>query len=746
MCVRFLGGLGLCMLGIMAMRAGLAAEAPAAAAAGSQAAPAAASGQQADATQQSSDQLQTVVVTAEKRTESEQKAPATISVVSGEDLEIRGVNDISEATVMFPSVKLGQISGTTHMYIRGIGAEQDRASIDPLSTMTENGIVIPREVTGNNLFDVSAVEVLPGPQSTLYGTSAAGGIVSVVDNRPTQVQEGYALLDLGNYDYKHVLAVQNMPVSDDLAVRLAVDSATHDGYETSGADAEDELGARVSLLYHPSSELTTYLWYSFNHTGGEPGNTVTLTGNNVFANPRNPWDDSSCTPSGAGAPLGANPLCDPDYIGAASQDFRTNMGGGQIDWHVGDVTVSMLPGAVIDGGTTLQYFGPYPNYQVIGDHQYSDELRITSDSVKPFKWVAGAYWYQQREYQYFSVNNTLIENLERTQGNPELWNEDRTLAVFGQLTYSITDSLRVTGGLRYSSNHKDANGCNCAAGDGEGVYFTFDHTWPRLDWKGGLEADIGSNGLWYATVQTGYDNGAYQYYNESGLLGVQNRGPAPLVQPSTLVSYSTGTKFRFLDNRLEFNNELYFYDYKDLLIAPFDDNPLHYGTAFYSANRTEIYGDELDLKILVTRHDQLDLSVNYNHARAVDFVVGEPPVDYDGLQLIEAPDVVGNLGYRHTWLLPGGSDVELNADTHYENGFWGTFNHAPTTHQPAFTMTDANLTWNSADDKLSIGVWGRNLENSAVIGPGAYVGAGLIGGVYWVLPPRTFGVKLGLHW
>ena len=188
------------------------------------------------------------------------------------------------------------------------------------------------------------------------------------------------------------------------------------------------------------------------------------------------------------------------------------------------------------------------------------------------------------------------------------------------------------------------------------MYFTFNHNWPRLDWKVGLEADIGANGLWYATVQTGFSNGAYQYYNTSGLLGAANSGPAPLVEPSKLVSYSTGTKFRFLDNRLEVNNEVYFYNYKDLLIAPFDDNPAHYGTAFYNADKTEIYGDELDVKFLVTADDQIHLNFNYNHARAINFIVGDPPVNYGGLQLIEAPDVVSDLGYRRTWHIPGGRE------------------------------------------------------------------------------------------
>ncbi len=225
-----------------------------------------------------------------------------------------------------------------------------------------------------------------------------------------------------------------------------------------------------------------------------------------------------------------------------------------------------------------------------------------------------------------------------------------------------------------------------------------------------------------------------------------NAGPAPLVQPSTLVSYSTGTKFRFLDNKLEVNNEVYFYNYKNLLIAPFDDNPAHYGTAFYNADKTEIYGDELDVKYLLTPNDQVHLNFNYNHARAIDFIVGDPPENYGGLQLIEAPDIVTDLGYRRNWIIPGGAGVEFNLDTHYENGFWGTFNHAPTTHQPAFTMTDSNITYRSENGKWNVGLWGKNLENKAVIGPGAYVGAGTIGGVYWLLPPRTFGLRAGVNW
>ena len=343
-------------------------------------------------------ELSEIVVTAEKRTENIEKAPVTVSVVSGEDLTIRGIDDISEATVMFPSVKFGQISGTTHLYIRGIGAEQDRASIDPLSAMTENGINIPREATGNDIYDVSAVEVLPGPQSTLYGASAAGGIVSVVDNRPVNKEGGYAIFETGNYDLKHVTAVENMPLNDVFYVRAAFDDVVHDGYETSGAQAQDELGARISAVYAPSKDFNGYMWYSYNHTGGEPANTVTLlgtSGNHTFADPNHPWNDSLCTPSGAGAPLGVNPTCDPFLHRAAVPGLQHQHARRPVRLApAGRDLSSMIPGALIHGWHVAAVLQPLPE---LAGHRHPPVQQRAAHHQRlreTFKWVGGLYWYR----------------------------------------------------------------------------------------------------------------------------------------------------------------------------------------------------------------------------------------------------------------------------------------------------------------------------------------------------------------
>ncbi len=678
--------------------------------------------------------IEEIVVTAEKHSENLQQAPAAITVVSGEVLAARGFQDIRDATVPFPSVEFSPLGSITHLYIRGIGAEQDRANIDPLVVMSQDGVNLPREITGNNLFDIASIESLPGPQSTLYGNSSAGGAVSITNNRPVNSFMSSAAVEGGNYGFVHATAVENIPVSDALAVRGAFDYARHDGYYAEGSDAEDEFGGRVSALYKPTDDVSAYLWGSYNHTAGAPAAAVGFTANGVPANPRNPWSNNSCAPTGAGFPLGANPACDPLYGGAPTQPSDTQIVSGELQWRLDGVTLFMTPSYLYDQQSILQYFGPFPNAQHIWDHQWSDELKAVSDSGGPLKWLAGLYWYKDSQYQFFNLNGSA--------GNPAVRNNETTYAAYGQATYAIQDWLRVTGGLRYSSNEKDGYGCNCTAGDNEGIYFTSRHTTPSVDWKVGLDADIAPRSMAYATVQTGYDNGTYNYYNTSGLLGPQNAGPSPLVPATRLLAYTVGIKNRFFGGTLQVNDEAYYYDYKNLLVAPFDSNPAHFGNAFYAAEKTAIYGDELDVLFFATPADQLSANLGLLHAAAVNFVVGDPAVNYDGYQLVDSPTVTLNVGYQHTFDLSDGANVAFSANTHYESGYWTTFNHYAASHQGAFTNTDITLTYTSADGRWSASLWTKNVEDSAVIGIGGQVGAGALQSIGVLRPPRTFGVRL----
>ena len=136
-----------------------------------------------------------------------------------------------------------------------------------------------------------------------------------------------------------------MPLSDVFYIRAAFDAGCTT-VTRRAAPRRRMNSARASPQSMPRKDFNAYMWYSYNHTGGEPANTVTLTGNHPFADPKNPWNDA-CTPSGAGAPLGVNATCDPFFIGPQFQDFRTNIGGAQFDWHLPGFTISDIPGALV---------------------------------------------------------------------------------------------------------------------------------------------------------------------------------------------------------------------------------------------------------------------------------------------------------------------------------------------------------------------------------------------------------------
>ena len=183
----------------------------------------------------------------------------------------------------------------------------------------------------------------PARKARCTAMGGAGGAVVIANNRPVLNRlQITSLLEAGNYAFGHNTSVINVPLSDHLAVRAAVDYAYHQGYFTEGADAENQVAGRLSSLYEDGT-FTGYVWYNFNNTAGAPPSFTTLIGNNFFENPSNPWNNYSCRPTGVGVPLGANPSCDPDYITAPTQSAHTSIGGGEFDWRFNGFTVSLTP-------------------------------------------------------------------------------------------------------------------------------------------------------------------------------------------------------------------------------------------------------------------------------------------------------------------------------------------------------------------------------------------------------------------
>ena len=186
--------------------------------------------------------LQEVIVTANKQEQLQQKAPAAITAIDGESLVHSGITDIRAVQDFVPSVRFQQENDSTEIYIRGVGSTLDFPQITPPNSFNLNGVSVPREATSVPLYDIGQIEVLPGPQGTLYGSSALGGAVNVNFRRPTMQYETSTVLEVGDYGTYHVSAAQNLPLGDALAVRAALDYLRHDGYMTSGADSPGRSG------------------------------------------------------------------------------------------------------------------------------------------------------------------------------------------------------------------------------------------------------------------------------------------------------------------------------------------------------------------------------------------------------------------------------------------------------------------------------------------------------------------------
>ncbi len=660
--------------------------------------------------------LAEIVVTAQKRSEDLQRTPAAVTVMSGEKLVSAGVTDIRGVQNLVPSVRFQAENASTEIYIRGVGSTLDLPNIEPPTAFNFNGVYIPREGNSVGLFDIERIEVLPGPQGTLYGRAALGGTVNVSFNRPGRELATNALLEIGDYSLVHGAVAQDLPVSDALALRVAGDYVRHDGYLRTGADSKDDYALRLSGLFEPNEDLSLYVWAHGARKDGASPNLVRrgYNGGEFGGDPTafetgDPWNDV-ITPT------------EPD---AGEQDYDNLVIGAQVDWRFGGTTLTWIPGYFFldwDGNYWLENL---PSLLTAHYNQITNEVRLTGEAGR-WRWLAGVYQYRVSNDGRFVVNGFPLADISR--------NRLEGYAAFGEATLSATDRVRLTAGARFSSDKREGQGQTAF-----GQPYTASQDFDRVDWKLGLEFDLRDALMLYGIVQTGYQPGTYNLFPAT--LTQDN-----LVDDANLTAVSAGFKSRWLDERLQVNNELFYYDYRDLLVQSFNLNTALLTT--FNAAKTKIYGNQLDLLYQATDAARLDLSVGYLHARYDEFEVpadidiGTPNRDFSGYELQYAPDWTVTAGYQHDFRI-GRGYLRARLEGRYESDFWGTFAQNRGTQQTAYTKTNASLTFYSGDDRWSLGLWVRNIENEAVLAAtttgqfGPYADA-------FLEPPRTYGLRFTL--
>ncbi|WP_051585430.1 TonB-dependent receptor [Sphingobium sp. DC-2] len=687
--------------------------------------------------------IQEIVVTAARRAESAQRAALSIQALSSEDLSRAGVVQPEDISSIAPGVSIGAGGNYPQIYVRGVGSSGNNAYAEAAVAFHIDNVYVGRPWQQRGaFFDLDRVEVLKGPQGTLYGRNASGGAINLISARPRLGEYGgFVEMEAGNYDLMRGTAAANIPLGGTLALRAAGQIIHRNGYLSDGTDDDKAQSARLQLLYRPSDDFSLLLHASYQHVGGRGGGSTILP----FVS-GDPW--TSNTDPAILAVYAADPV--PILTRPTNQfmlDIKAYQLSAELTWNFGPATLTVIP--AYRGGEyhDLHNKPGFPTGDNEKTSQLSLEARLSGESDR-LKWVAGGYFFDENQ-DPVDGEPVLFADLGPTVSYQYPSARARSYAAFGQATFSLTDTFRMTGGLRYTREKKQLGGysdaysaprpgCSppyifdpAAPNPPAFCFFSFpltgSRTFKNLSWKAGAELDVGPRSLLYVNASTGFKSGGFF--------------PAPAPDNSfgaeKVLAFEVGSKNRFLDNRLQVNVEGFYWRYTDqqLPFLKFTSTPGYLSQVVENAGKARIYGADADIVFQPTAQDNFSLKVQYLNTRYKQFtyegvVIPSPPVtscdmgpvvgvtvqvNCTGKPLIKSPKWSGTASYRHTFELPSGSSIEPGVYVQFESSSYQAAEYLKAEKQDAYAMLDADLTFYGPERRLSIAAYVQNITNKAVI-------------------------------
>lgn len=748
------------------------------------------------------DGLQDIIVTAQQRGENLQKAAVPLSVVTGEELRDAGIVAVDTLQRNVPALQVGNGATGNIIFIRGVGSFSISPTSDPAVAYNLDGVYVGRSgSTSGAFFDLQRVEVLKGPQGTLYGRNATAGAINVLPAQPVLGEfSGYGTATYGNYDAYSVEGAVNIAAGENAGLRFSGIYAQHDGYLRDGTSSDKTLGLRGQVKVELDPQLTVRVAADYAHQGGS-GTSATYTGRVAFSptagafvfTPSNlPVSEGLRTPAAqafrqtgaAGTiagrfndPLAFDQYVDSDLFGVAAYiDYKTSFG-----------TISVIPAwrhalrDILSTGAA----------QLVGNVSESDqtslEVRLVSPTGGAIDYILGAYYFSE------DIDDD-VHNNSGAQAGFQLTNtRTRSPSAYGRLTFHATDTLRVTGGIRYTQDRKRftsatrtlqllctipaaAGGCPNVpllpyttsfdaqpvrpAASGAVVPIANGGAVRRIDspatgrfnedkvtYRGAVEFDVAPRSLLYASVETGYRAGGFNPDSSYG--------------PENITAFTLGSKNRFLDNRLQINLEGFWWKYRDQQLSYLGINSLGaVGLLTRNIGRSETRGVEVEALAQVTSTTQLSANVQYLDSEYKSFTYSTPArpytgcrttpsatptgapftVDCAGFPLFNAPEWTVNLGAQQRFALSDNLELVLDGDTQYRSRRYTNFTFNPQDLQGSTWVSNAQATLVVDGGRLTVSGFIRNIENNrfqtfatSVPGSNLYVSLNA--------QPRTYGLR-----
>ena len=661
-----------------------------------------------------------IVVTAQRRQERLQDVPLSVTVATAEQLSQSGVSGASELSQIAPGVMMQPGGSFQQPTVRGIGSTATGAGTDANVAIYIDGVYMANLFA--NFFEfnnIQQIEILKGPQGTLFGRNSTGGAIMITTAAPPDAMEGHASATTGSYDLFKADAYVGGPIGGGFRANVAAQFSEDDGWlydvsrqETVGS--QRDLSARAKLAYDFDDSLSAVLSIDYSRRNDDRAFSGTALNRNASAGP-------SLVPT------------DPRHVAltqTAAGDFEAQ--GANLRWRLDREygTFTQLSSFRYARNFNYSDLDRTPlniqwNEFRVRQQTISHELNFASREYGPFSYVTGVYYYNDRANNYDSRNQGGLGAVATLSSE--------AYAAYAEGTYDFSEAWRLIVGTRYSTEERTLRSRLPSTGAIINSSRTYSAWTPRVSLRYTVSEDLN----FYATYSKGFKSGTYN---------VSTFADAP-VAPEGVTALEAGAKY-FADGVM-FNASAYSYDYDNIQISA--NNPVNGVTQLTNAAKAEIRGAELEVRVPVSDALTVTGGLAYTDATYTDFPnaptftprpngAGNTTAtrDVSGNDMVRSPKWTANVGLTYERPLFGG-DLTLSSNIYYNGGFyWNPDNRVM---QDAFTLVSGQASWEPQGSPYRVTVWGKNLTDELTM---AYFSPTTTADGVTYAPPRTLGVTLSV--
>ncbi|PKP72376.1 MAG: hypothetical protein CVT83_00290 [Alphaproteobacteria bacterium HGW-Alphaproteobacteria-5] len=695
-----------------------------------------------------------IVVTAQRREQNLQDVPVAVTAFAGDTLSDLGIQASSDIASVVPNLEIGLPGGAGNqplIYIRGVGlSDTNRNNSGPNGVYMDEVYISSPSAQTFALFDLERVEVLKGPQGTLYGRNATGGAINFIAAKPSRDFQAQGSLSYGSFDTITGEAAVGGPISDAVRFRIAGTGTHSNGYVHNLLTGRRENGqGSFALRGQIAADLTENLDALLRVHGGRVDvRSPQFRSLGVL----DPATGDVCTSEAIWANQCGNAFgyVSPDgfYDGMYDRSDRLkskNWGTAlRLNWHLGDVTLTSISAYDYDDKLHREDTDASPNALLHIDYgvrakTVTQELRL-SGSGGGFNWVVGGYYLREvlkqnqtadlfPELRGLTPDGGADPDGNATGGVPVLFsrtlNRQKTeaAAIFGQVEIELTSALRATAGGRYNYERKRFDTVTQIEDDvidgtpipgGIVPLYAFNNakSFKNISFKLGLDYDIADDVMAYASVSTGFKSGGFN----GGFLSFDPAEAAIQAQPfdeETLTAYEIGLKSTLFDRRLRFNAAAFYYDYKDLQLYTLINNGNIPISLLDNAANAAIYGAEFEM--VARPVDRLDITMNLGllNTEIKNFVTLN--ADYSGNRLPLSPKVSFNGVASYEIPLSGDIALAIQPSFSYRSSHFFSTDNNPLLKQPGYWLLGGRVAVKDEDGRWEAAFFARNLTRKKYI-------------------------------